>query len=95
MAFASRAAYADRKIIVASSLGALFEWYDFFLYGALAAMTYVPVAELMVELFPARLRLRPDGSAACCLRGVRIWLLPPATSTPVSGIRSLLPSSRW
>ena len=26
-----------RKVIVASSLGALFEWYDFYLYGALAA----------------------------------------------------------
>ncbi len=29
----------ERKIIVASSLGTLFEWYDFFLYGALAAIT--------------------------------------------------------
>jgi MFS family permease len=33
-----RAAYAARKVIVASSLGTLFEWYDFFLYGALAAI---------------------------------------------------------
>ena len=24
-----------RKVIVASSLGALFEWYDFYLYGVL------------------------------------------------------------
>ncbi len=39
MGFASRTAYADRKVIVASSLGTLFEWYDFFLYGALAAIT--------------------------------------------------------
>lgn len=29
----------ERKIIIASSLGTLFEWYDFFLYGALAAIT--------------------------------------------------------
>ncbi len=29
----------ERKVIVASSLGTLFEWYDFFLYGALAAIT--------------------------------------------------------
>jgi len=28
----------DRKIIFASSLGTVFEWYDFFLYGALAAV---------------------------------------------------------
>ncbi len=29
----------NRKVVVASSLGTLFEWYDFFLYGALAAIT--------------------------------------------------------
>lgn len=29
----------ERKVIIASSLGTLFEWYDFFLYGALAANT--------------------------------------------------------
>lgn len=29
----------ERKVVVASSLGTLFEWYDFFLYGALAAIT--------------------------------------------------------
>lgn len=28
----------ERKIIFAASLGAVFEWYDFFLYGALAAI---------------------------------------------------------
>ena len=27
-----------RKVIFASSLGTVFEWYDFFLYGALAAV---------------------------------------------------------
>jgi MFS family permease len=32
-------AASERKVIVASSLGTLFEWYDFFLYGALAAIT--------------------------------------------------------
>ena len=30
---------AERKMIFASSLGTLFEWYDFFLYGSLAAIT--------------------------------------------------------
>ncbi|AXE30911.1 MFS transporter [Chromobacterium phragmitis] len=29
---------AERKVILASSLGTIFEWYDFFLYGALAAI---------------------------------------------------------
>jgi MFS family permease len=27
----------DRKLIAAASLGTIFEWYDFFLYGSLAA----------------------------------------------------------
>src|SRR6478609_3382703 len=26
----------DRKVILASSLGTIFEWYDFYLYGSLA-----------------------------------------------------------
>jgi MFS family permease len=30
---------AERKVIFASSLGTMFEWYDFFLYGSLAAIT--------------------------------------------------------
>ncbi len=29
---------AERKVIVASSLGTVFEWYDFYLYGSLAAV---------------------------------------------------------
>ena len=28
----------DRKVIFASSLGTVFEWYDFYLYGSLAAV---------------------------------------------------------
>lgn len=28
----------DRKVIFASSLGTIFEWYDFFLYGAMAVI---------------------------------------------------------
>ena len=31
----------ERKIIFASSLGTVFEWYDFFLYGALAIILHV------------------------------------------------------
>src|ERR1700716_1834893 len=29
---------AERKVIFASSLGTVFEWYDFYLYGSLAAI---------------------------------------------------------
>ena len=29
---------AERKVIIASSLGTVFEWYDFYLYGSLAAI---------------------------------------------------------
>ena len=28
----------ERKVIIASSLGTVFEWYDFYLYGTLAAI---------------------------------------------------------
>ncbi|UVL61697.1 MHS family MFS transporter [Pseudomonas sp. B21-012] len=37
-ATASTSRREERKIIFASSLGTVFEWYDFFLYGALAAV---------------------------------------------------------
>src|SRR5690606_34290472 len=36
---ATRITPHERKVIVASALGTMFEWYDFFLYGALAAIT--------------------------------------------------------
>src|SRR5215467_3755128 len=35
---AARAAMPHRRVILASSLGTGFEWYDFFLYGSLAAV---------------------------------------------------------
>ena len=28
----------ERKVIIASSAGTIFEWYDFYLYGSLAAI---------------------------------------------------------
>jgi MFS family permease len=31
-------AQSPRRVIIASSLGTMFEWYDFFLYGSLAAV---------------------------------------------------------
>ena len=35
---AGRMTREERKVIFASSLGTVFEWYDFFLYGSLAAI---------------------------------------------------------
>lgn len=35
---AHRITREERKVIVASSLGTVFEWYDFYLYGALAVI---------------------------------------------------------
>ncbi|HSB97120.1 MAG TPA: MFS transporter [Spongiibacteraceae bacterium] len=35
---AERMSTAERKVIFASSLGTVFEWYDFYLYGSLAAI---------------------------------------------------------
>ncbi|HEY3699579.1 MAG TPA: MFS transporter [Spongiibacteraceae bacterium] len=39
MTAATRITRAERKVIFASALGTMFEWYDFFLYGSLAAIT--------------------------------------------------------
>ena len=33
----------ERKVIFASSLGTVFEWYDFYLYGSLSAIISQPV----------------------------------------------------
>jgi len=38
MRAAERMSAAERKVIFASSLGTVFEWYDFYLYGSLAAI---------------------------------------------------------
>ena len=60
-----------RKLIAASSLGALFEWYDFYLYGALAAVlasrffaALEPRAALLFALlaFAAGFVVRPLGA---------------------------------
>jgi len=43
----------DRMVIIASSLGTVFEWYDFFIYGTLAAIigrTFFPTDNPTVEL---------------------------------------------
>lgn len=61
----------DRKVILASSLGTVFEWYDFFLYGILAALIGKlffpidnPTAALLASLatFGAGFAVRPLGA---------------------------------
>ena len=61
----------DRKVLVASSLGTVFEWYDFFLFGALApviAKQFFPSADAVTGLilallaFSSGLIVRPLGA---------------------------------
>jgi len=61
----------DRLVIVASSLGTVFEWYDFFLYGILASLlgklffaTGNPTSELLFSLaaFAVGFLFRPLGA---------------------------------
>ena len=63
----------DRLVIVASSLGTVFEWYDFFLYGILAALIgrlFFPIdnptAATLASLatFGAGFGVRPLGALA-------------------------------
>ncbi len=71
----------DRLIIVASSLGTVFEWYDFFVYGTLAALlgrlffpSDNPTAGLLLSLatFGAGFGVRPIGAIVFGILGDRI-----------------------
>ena len=62
---------AERKVIFASSLGTVFEWYDFYLYGSLAAIISKqffsgvnPTAAFIFALlaFAAGFAVRPFGA---------------------------------
>ena len=60
----------DRLVIAASSLGTIFEWYDFFLYGILASLlgrlfftTGNPTTELLFSLFAFGIGFFSDRSA--------------------------------
>ncbi len=70
----------DRLIIVASSLGTVFEWYDFFVYGTLAALlgrlffpSDNPTAGLLLSLatFGAGFGVRPIGALLFGILGDR------------------------
>lgn len=67
----SRITSDERKVIVGSSLGAVFEWYDFYLYGSLASVIgkqffsgVNPTASFIFALlaFAAGFAVRPFGS---------------------------------
>lgn len=71
----------DRLVIVASSLGTIFEWYDFFLYGILASLlgrlffaTGNPTTELLFSLgaFAIGFFFRPIGAVIFGYFGDRI-----------------------
>ena len=71
----------DRLVIVASSLGTVFEWYDFFLYGILAALIGKlffpidnPTAATLASLatFGAGFGVRPIGAMVFGHYGDRI-----------------------
>jgi MFS family permease len=71
----------DRLIIVASSLGTVFEWYDFFVYGTLAVLlgklffpSDNPTAGLLLSLatFGAGFGVRPIGALIFGVLGDRI-----------------------
>jgi MFS family permease len=71
----------DRLVIVASSLGTIFEWYDFFLYGILASLlgrlffaTGNPTTELLFSLgaFAVGFFFRPVGAVIFGYFGDRI-----------------------
>ena len=71
----------DRLVIVASSLGTVFEWYDFFIYGTLApviAMHFFPAANptaallLTLATFGAGFGVRPLGAILFGILGDRL-----------------------
>ncbi len=70
----------DRLVIVASSLGTIFEWYDFFVYGILAALIgklFLPAGNsaatlLSLVIFGAGFAVRPLGAVIFGYLGDRI-----------------------
>ena len=65
----------EKKVIFASSLGTVFEWYDFYIYGTLAAILakqffsgVAPTAAFIFTLlaFAAGFAVRPDRLGEAC-----------------------------
>ena len=61
----------ERKVIIASSAGTIFEWYDFYLYGSLAAI----IGAQFFTAFPESTRnvfaLLAFAAASSCARSAR------------------------
>jgi MFS family permease len=95
-----------RRVIVASSLGTLFEWYDFYLYGSLAVFfggLFFPkgneTAQLLASLatFGAGFGVRPLGAMVFGHIGDRIgrkhtFLITMATMGLATALTGLLPT---
>ena len=69
----------EKKVIFASSLGTVFEWYDFYLYGSLAAIIG---ARLLAKVGTVLLLARPSGLGWRQSLGLGL-ALQPASSLPL------------
>ena len=65
-----------RKIVLAAYIGTALEWYDFFLFGTVAAIVFAPL------FFPG------DVPAISIMRLPQLWRRLCCTATGGSGIRS-------
>ena len=61
----------ERKVIFASSLGTVFEWYDFYLYGSLAAIIAKQFFWVWIRHRPTTLRCLLSPPASWCGRSAR------------------------
>ena len=91
----------DRLVIVASSLGTVFEWYDFFIYGTLAPLIATlffpstnPTAGLLLTFatFGAGFFVRPIGAVLFGVASVPTMAVPSvptiSTTSAVEQVRS-------
>src|SRR5438046_9634343 len=70
-----------RRVVIAAAVGNVIEWYDFYIFGSLAAVLSVkffdkanPVAALLstIALFTAGFLIRPLGAFLCGWLGDRV-----------------------
>src|ERR1700731_783825 len=80
-----------RRVIIAASVGNVIEWYDFYIFGSLAAILSVkffeqshPVAALLstIALFTAGFLIRPLGAFLFGWMGDRVGRMAPPYSPP-------------
>ena len=70
----------DRLVIFASTLGTIFEWYDFFIYGTLAGVISVQffpswriIDCLMIDWFSGRATVTDSAGFSICDIGEPCW----------------------